>query len=315
MIWKVSGARHRTSLRRVDAAPNLFMPYRQKELTMSAPLGFNSNVVRKTLMVLVSTVLTASSADAFAQRALSAGPGATGGGNSINGKSVESYIRDVEDLPGFNESVKPFLQLLASQNQGFARLFEKTMHELIWVASPVMPAELPPSITGIPVKTDQTIAQNFTTGVVWIGMPSFNKLTPKGKEQGKLIVHEVFQKMLVFECAPSPGCDYRITKATGITYRLVHKLFEKNLTKPYSRLEVAGILYDRKLELQSDTHRAIQQEFECTQYAQQPSTRWAHGEDVYDCEVVRDRVNGDVFSLGESDELQRVFRKSVRPGH
>jgi hypothetical protein len=109
--------------------------------------------------------------------------------------------------------------------------------------------------------------------------------------------------------------DYRVTKATGITYRLVHKLFEKNLTKPYSRLEVAGILYDRKLELQSDTHRAIQQEFECTQYAQQPSTRWAHGEDVYDCEVVRDRANGDVFSLDGSDELQGVFRKSVRPGH
>jgi len=144
-----------------------------------------------TLSFLLTSLVTLTSP--FAKAAGdTGGVGNTGGGSTIDGKLVESYKKDLKDLPGYLSVVAPILFNLKQKLPGLGDLFSQTTTHLRFYVIPRKLHHLAEKITGLPFPADQTAIQKYNA--VWIDQLNFQAMHKKvsgDREQGKLLIHEI----------------------------------------------------------------------------------------------------------------------------
>ncbi len=123
-----------------------------------------------------------------------AGTGAEGGGggNSINGKLVESFVRDITQTKAFAEKVSPLLDSLDKKVPKIVKFYRDVLGRIDWYFIPGNLKTQSESATGLPFPSDQVAVQRARE--VWIDEDLYNALSID--DQAKLILHEMLLEML-----------------------------------------------------------------------------------------------------------------------
>ena len=108
----------------------------------------------------------------------------SGGGNTADGKALESYLVDPSTLPGFTKLTAQFRVLNA--NRDTELLLAATLRKN-WYFVPGPLSTLPANRVGSAVAVDQAALQDFSA--VWIDSTLFGNL--KEEEQATLLLHEI----------------------------------------------------------------------------------------------------------------------------
>ncbi len=117
-----------------------------------------------------------------------------GGGNSLGGKLIESYIKDpMFEIPAYSNVVEPMFELLATKSPCLTKVYQTNINKLTWYFIPSRLKELSESVTGIPFLSDQIAVPKMSTNEVWIDSDLFESLD-SDLERGKLIIHEAVLK-------------------------------------------------------------------------------------------------------------------------
>lgn len=153
------------------------------------------NSTRISISLLVWIVCLVSGCDRVP--GLSKGTGDSGGGNSYQGRPLESYVRDPQSIPSFQDKVSPVLAALKANHQDLYRMFMTMLTRKTWYFVPGPLNQLPAKKIGSVVPTDQVALQDFET--VWIDTNIFDPM--KYEDQAILFVHEILMgiRILRFE--------------------------------------------------------------------------------------------------------------------
>jgi hypothetical protein len=123
-----------------------------------------------------------------------------GGGNSIDGRLIESYVKNIENIDGYKEVIVPVLNHLSMELPGFAYLLKSTVERTTWYIVPKSLKARSEDITGLPFPSDQTAVQGDLE--VFIDREKFQELFKiAGKqEQGRLLLHELIMASIQVSC-------------------------------------------------------------------------------------------------------------------
>lgn len=121
-----------------------------------------------------------------------------GGGNSLDGKMIESFIKDpVFEVPSYQNVVAPLFELLKIKSPCLAKVYQTNINKLTWYFIPARLKGLTESITGIPFLSDQIAVPNMSLHEIWIDLDLFEALDSE-VERAKLLVHEAILKSSSF---------------------------------------------------------------------------------------------------------------------
>lgn len=139
------------------------------------------------------TVLTATLTPPFSPSAwASQGGDHSGGGNAINYRIIESYIKPIEKIEGYNEFLKPVLEDIHTKLPRFHELLQKSLREMTWYVVPARIKPLAEQYTGLPFVSDQLTVQNLKTSEVFIDSEMFKDITDP-VEKGRHLLHELIE--------------------------------------------------------------------------------------------------------------------------
>jgi hypothetical protein len=121
-----------------------------------------------------------------------------GGGNTYEGRPLESYIQKITDLPAYKNQIAPILANLESNNR-LAMAFTSMVEGKTWYLIPGDLNKLPDTKIGSAVATEQAALQDFKQ--VWLNTKIFDAM--KEDDQAKLILHEILigLRILQFDSA------------------------------------------------------------------------------------------------------------------
>ena len=114
------------------------------------------------------------------------GTDSVGGGNTINGKPIDAYIKDPKKLNCYINKINPLIEKLESSYPNLAADFKHFTLQRDWYFVPGSIEVIPKIILGTYSKTDQTALQDFRK--VWIDYNLFSQMTED--DQAILIIHE-----------------------------------------------------------------------------------------------------------------------------
>jgi len=141
-----------------------------------------------------------------------------GGGNTLNGKPIESYVGDVTKYASYKKMIVPLLEKIDRKVPNFSGEMKRTITDKIWYFVPVRLNRLPNKITGIQFPSDQTIVQ--TEKAVWVDKVRFDALVER--EQGILELHElVMGSVMIRRNSVITDNDSDLVRATTI-YLMAH---------------------------------------------------------------------------------------------
>lgn len=125
------------------------------------------------------------------------GTGDSGGGNTFEGKPLESYLQDPEQLAATKNRIDPILKSLSAKNEALRALVASGLERKSWYFVPTRLPKLSDSVVGSVVGTDQAALQ--TLNQVWISSPIFDSMSET--DQARLILHEMLMavKILRFD--------------------------------------------------------------------------------------------------------------------
>lgn len=111
-----------------------------------------------------------------------------GGGNTIEGKTAESYVKSITGLPEFKTYILPILRRLSSEPRDVMLVYlQWSIHSKPWYFVPVKLDKVAENQTGLPFHSDQT-ARN-TKDSVYIYHPGYLELSPH--DRARLLLHEM----------------------------------------------------------------------------------------------------------------------------
>ncbi len=133
----------------------------------------------------------------------------SGGGNTFNGKPLESYIVDITLLPAFKNQVEPILEDLKYFSVG-NYAFQFLIKNKAWYFIPEDLTTLPKEKIGSAVHSEQAALQDFKQ--IWINSKIFDAMTSE-EDQAKLILHELLMglKLLKFDSARQECLGYSVS--------------------------------------------------------------------------------------------------------
>lgn len=145
------------------------------------------------------------------------GPSDGGGGDTCNGKMIESYIVDITGLEEFKEFVQPILdKIVPPQADGKKRSpFHLTPHMKNWYIIECKLQNIPKERKGLYLETYQTAIH--TSREIFIDSNSYNKMAKE--EKAKLLLHEMIMSYYLMKylslddlCKMASGCtgDYAV---------------------------------------------------------------------------------------------------------
>lgn len=125
----------------------------------------------------------------------------SGGGNTFNGKPLESYAIKVRELPAFKNKVEALLENQGLQSTRVKAVFDYILDKKTWYLIPGELKKLPSEKIASAVGTDQAALQDFKQ--VWLNQNIFDEM--KEDDQATLLVHELLMglRLLRFDSAQS----------------------------------------------------------------------------------------------------------------
>ncbi len=145
--------------------------------------------MKKTMLLLILTAF--SSHFALAVKGNEGG----GGGNTLYGRPIESYIGDVTSYSSYKKVIAPLLSRLKDKVPGFANQLKDSATKKSWYFVPTKLDNLPNNVTGIDFKSDQVVVQSRRS--VWIDKKAFDTLGASESDQSTLILHELVMGALM----------------------------------------------------------------------------------------------------------------------
>ncbi len=117
-----------------------------------------------------------------------------GGGNTLGGKMIESYIKNPKSLYD-GTLLDQRLKLLKEKNIDLYSILEKGLRVPLWYFIPGNLKELSETVTGIPFSSEQTAIQSISTNEIWVDQTSYDSLdldlnSKSSIEKQKLLAHE-----------------------------------------------------------------------------------------------------------------------------
>lgn len=143
------------------------------------------------------------------------GGGNDGGGNTYQGKPLESYAQNPILLKSFENYIAPLLSDLESKqaNDNSLRVLKDLITSIfsqkIWYFVPGPLEQIPDDILSSAVRTDQAAIQGFDR--IWIDETIWKTMTVE--DQGKLLLHETFMGLKILKYAS----DYRLCLASHLS--------------------------------------------------------------------------------------------------
>lgn len=143
------------------------------------------------------------------------GGGDAGGGNTYQGKPLESYARNPILLESFERYMTPLLADLQSKQSNdnnlivLKTLINSVFSQKIWYFLPGPLEQIPAEILNSAVRTEQAALQGFDR--VWIDESIWQ--TMNLEDQGKLLLHEAFMGLKILRFAS----DYRLCLASNLS--------------------------------------------------------------------------------------------------
>ncbi|MBL7542197.1 MAG: hypothetical protein JNL11_00190 [Bdellovibrionaceae bacterium] len=126
-----------------------------------------------------------------------------GGGNSYQGKPLESYAVNPTGLHAYSQYISPLLLDIKNKEDGdnsfhmLGRLIHSVFRQKIWYFVPGPLEQIPAELLNSAVKTDQAMFQSFDH--VWVDKNLWNKMP--FEDQGRLLLHEVFMGLKILKFA------------------------------------------------------------------------------------------------------------------
>ncbi|MCM2279751.1 MAG: hypothetical protein NDJ89_16885 [Oligoflexia bacterium] len=120
----------------------------------------------------------------------------SGGGNALEYRIIESYMKPVEEIDGYRGFLGPILEDLSEKIPLFADFARDRLDEMAWY---VVPARLKPvteKYTGLPFSSDQLTVQNTRSSEVFIDQEFFAGMSDR--EKGRHLLHELMENMAVY---------------------------------------------------------------------------------------------------------------------
>ena len=147
-------------------------------------------------IILLGLLMTVSIAQARV------GSEGVGGGNTLGGKMVESYIDFPADFKEYESEVQPVLELIKTKaSPCVAKVIEDYIKNSTWYFVPAEIKQLTQEITGIPFSSSQTSVINIRAEEVWVDSTSYNSLHTD-TERAKLLVHDSLEARLSIKIDP-----------------------------------------------------------------------------------------------------------------
>lgn len=147
------------------------------------------NNVKGKSMKSISSLTLAASLYLFSTStyALASGGMEGGGGNSYNGRPLESYIGDITKTTAYTKKIAPlFTSFKQNDNRSMFNVLTSGLRKS-WFFIPGKLDTLPQERIGSAVPTEQIALQNFKE--VWLDTSLFNSMSVD--DQGRLILHEM----------------------------------------------------------------------------------------------------------------------------
>jgi hypothetical protein len=142
------------------------------------------------------------------QRAIVEGPSDGGGGDTCNGKMIESYRADISGLDEYKEFVQPILfKLIASDGKGTASPFLLSAKLKNWYILDCKLQDIPKNRKGLFLESYQTAIH--TGREVFIDSVSYSSMAKE--EKAKLLLHEMVMGYYLMKYMPLAD----ICKASG----------------------------------------------------------------------------------------------------
>ena len=112
----------------------------------------------------------------------------TGGGNGLNGKPLEHYIRDITTLPEYKQHIAPIIRKMSSTNpDGFAAYLDWAARHKAWYFLPVQLPALEKAQIDTFFKSDQLALHSEQR--IYIEAPTYVKMQPR--DRALLLMHEM----------------------------------------------------------------------------------------------------------------------------
>jgi hypothetical protein len=163
--------------------------FRHRELRRRRHRGLNQEVAKAGLMVTLLWVV-----------ALWWDPSDGGGGDTCNGKMIESYRVDITALEEYKTYIQPILnKLTVNDEKGESSPFDLSANLKNWYLIDCKLQDLPRERKGLYLETYQTAIH--TSREIFIDSKSYNKMSPE--EKSKLLLHEMIMGLLfnkIFDC-------------------------------------------------------------------------------------------------------------------
>jgi len=123
----------------------------------------------------------------------------SGGGNTFQGKPLESYKVQVQELDAYKKFIVPIVNSESLKGTRIGNAIKSIVENKIWYLIPSELKQLPSEKIGSAVGSEQAALQDFKQ--VWINSLIFEKM--KNSEQATLIVHEIMMglKLLKMDSA------------------------------------------------------------------------------------------------------------------
>lgn len=131
----------------------------------------------------------------------------SGGGNTFNGKTLESYAINIRELPVFKDRVSPLLESRGLLSLSLKNVFNKIIDQKTWYMIPSELKKLPSEKIASAVGTDQAALQDLKQ--VWLNQIIFNDMPTQ--DQSILIIHELLMglRLLKFDSPLSECLAFR----------------------------------------------------------------------------------------------------------
>lgn len=195
-----------------------------------------SNVLRFAMISLTSLSVVAPTTS-FAQR----GGADTGGGNAVGPFIVESYIKPIEEISGYNEVVVPVMENAGAKVPGLRVAMESAIANISWYMIPAPIKPLAEKYVGLPFASDQIAVQKISTSEVFTDTNLFMSKKMSTQERGRQLLHEIFENILMRRCFSMGQCEYRrdsFMKGVRVSVNLLSR------TTTMSNEELSKALWD-----------------------------------------------------------------------
>ncbi len=163
----------------------------------------------------------------------------SGGGNSLNYRIIESYVKPLEEIDGYQRFLAPILEDIRTKLPLFHDRLQARMTEMTWYIVPTRVKPVAQEYTGLPFDSDQLAVQNTVSGEVFMDQNMFGSI-PSESEKGRQLLHEIVENTVLNFGSYCDTLPDQCMKIVRVTVNLLSKSRSMNAEQLSESLKKLG---------------------------------------------------------------------------